>query len=277
MTETSPRLLLQAVADVARLAGATALPYFGMPLVAESKPDGSPVTVADRNAERAAREWITERFPSDGILGEEFGALRPDAERQWIIDPIDGTKSFIRGVPLWGSLVAVTNGERVLAGAACLPALDEIVVAAIGEGAWWNDVRCHVSDVRTLADATITTTDERFLEHPRHGDRWRALAPQVSVARSWGDCFGYVMVATGRAEAMVDPVLSAWDAAPFLPIVVEAGGVFTDWSGRASVRGGSAIATNQALAREIRAALDCPQFTEQPHEGDAPDAGSRSA
>ena len=184
MTDTSPRLLLEAVADVARLAGATALPYFRTTLVAESKSDGSPVTIADRNVERAAREWVARYFPTDGILGEEFGAERPNAVRQWIIDPIDGTKSFIRGVPLWGSLVAVTDGERVVAGAACLPALDELVIAAINKGAWWNDVRCRVSDVRTLAAATITTTDERFLEHPARGDRWRALAPRVAVARS---------------------------------------------------------------------------------------------
>lgn len=264
MTDPSPRVLLEAVAEVARLAGATALPFFRTALVAESKSDGSPVTIADRSAERVAREWIARRFPTDGILGEEFGAERPNATRQWIIDPIDGTKSFIRGVPLWGSLVAVTEGDHVIAGAACLPAVGEVIVAADGEGAWWNDVRCHVSDVRTLAAATITTTDERFLEHSARGDRWRELAPQVAVARSWGDCFGYVMVATGRAEAMVDPVLSAWDAAPFLPIVAEAGGVFTDWSGQATVRGGSAIATNRALATEIRAALDCPQNPGRP-------------
>lgn len=271
------RLPLEAVADAARLAGATALPYFRTRLVAETKADGSPVTIADRNAERAVRDWILHRFPADGILGEEFGAERPHAVRQWIVDPIDGTKSFIRGVPLWGSLVAVIEGDQVVAGAACFPALDEFVVAAVGEGAWWNDTRCHVSDVRALGAATITTTDERFLQHPARGDRWRELASRVAIARSWGDCFGYLMVATGRAEAMVDPTLSAWDAAPFLPIITEAGGVFTDWSGRATVRGGSAIATNRLLATDIRAALACPSPPTQSHQGDASDAGSRSA
>ena len=277
MTAANTRVLLEAVVDVARLAGATALPYFRTTLAAEAKADGSPVTIADRNAERAAREWIARRFPGDGILGEEFGEERPTAARQWIVDPIDGTKSFIRGVPLWGSLVAMTDGGQVIAGAAYFPAIDELVAAAVGEGAWWNDVRCHVSGVNALAAATITTTDERFLDHPTQGDRWRALAPRVAVARSWGDCFGYLMVATGRAEAMVDPVLSAWDAAPFLPIIAEAGGVFTDWSGQATIRGGSAIATNRALAAEIRTALGCPQFPTQLQEGDASDAGSRSA
>ena len=277
MTTSSPRALLQAVAEVARVAGATALPYFHTTLVPEAKADGSPVTVADRNAERAARDWIAHRFPADGILGEEYGQERPDARRQWIVDPIDGTKSFIRGVPLWGSLVAVMDGDEVVAGAAFFPALDELLVAALGEGAWWNGTSCRVSTVSDLAAATITTTDERFPEHPDRGTRWRSLASQVAVARSWGDCFGYLMVATGRAEAMVDPVLSAWDAAPFLPIVVEAGGVFTDWHGRATVRGGSAIATNRALARDIRVALGCPLQTTSLSSGDASDAGSRSA
>ncbi|MGH7688034.1 MAG: inositol monophosphatase family protein [Gemmatimonadaceae bacterium] len=271
------RLLLEAVADAARLAGATALPYFHTALDAETKADGSPVTIADRNAERATRDWIGRHFAGDGILGEEFGAERPDAARQWIIDPIDGTKSFIRGVPLWGSLVAVIDGEQVVAGAACFPALGELVVAAVGEGAWWNDTRCHVSDVNALANATITTTDERFLEHVARRDHWRELASRVAVARSWGDCFGYLMVATGRAEAMVDPVLATWDVAPFLPIIAEAGGVFTDWGGQMTVRGGSAIATNRLLAAEIRAALACPLPPVHIHDGEASDAGSRSA
>jgi histidinol phosphatase-like enzyme (inositol monophosphatase family) len=250
--------LLDAVAELARITGDAALAHFRTSLVAEAKTDGSPVTIADRNAERAAREWIARRFPEDGILGEEFGVERPDAARQWIVDPIDGTKSFIRGVPLWGSLIGVTEGDRVLAGAACFPALDELVIAAVGQGAWWNGVRCQVSAVRDLAAATITTTDERFPDHPELGNRWRTLGSRVAVARSWGDCFGYLMVATGRAEAMVDPVLSAWDAAPFLPIIREAGGVFTDWNGRETIRGGSAIATNAALASAIRQALGCP-------------------
>lgn len=258
MTPLSMSSLLEAVAEVARLIGSTALPYFRTAIVAETKSDGTPVTVADRLAEEVGRTWIAERFPGDGILGEEFGPERSSALRQWIIDPIDGTKSFIRGVPLWGSLVAVTEGQRVLAGAACFPVIDEIITAALGEGAWWNQAPCHVSAVRDLASATITTTDERFGEHPAHGARWRALAPRVAVARSWGDCFGYLMVATGRAEAMVDPVLSAWDAAPFLPIVTEAGGVFTDWAGRPTIHGGSAIATNAHLSEQIRSALDCP-------------------
>lgn len=254
MTDTN-QLLLQAVADVAKLAGSKALSYYRTALSPESKVDGTPVTIADREAELSARDWIATRFPDDGILGEEFGEERPRAERQWIVDPIDGTKSFIRGVPLWGTLVAVSDRSSVIAGAAYFPAIDELIVAAIGQGAWWNGTRCRVSDVDNLADATITTTDERFTDHPMRRERWRVLASRVSVARSWGDCFGYLMVATGRAEVMADPVLSAWDAAPFLPIISEAGGVFTDWNRHATIRGGSALATNARLSDTVRAIL----------------------
>lgn len=258
MTAASDRPLLEAVAELSRLMGRAALGYFRTDLHAEYKADGSPVTVADRAAEQLAREWIARRFPDDGVLGEEFGTLHPDAARQWIIDPIDGTKAFVRGVPLWGSLIAVAEGPRVLAGAAAYPALDETLAAAPDQGCWWNGVRCRVSECANMGDATVLTTDERFLERPDRGARWRALAAGAAVARSWGDCVGYLLVATGRAEVMVDPVLSAWDAAPFLPIITEAGGVFTDWSGAATVRGGSAIATNRRLAGTVRAVLGCP-------------------
>ena len=117
------------------------------------------MTIADRTAERDAREWIEQHFPTDGILGEEWGATRPDSARQWLLDPIDGTKTFIRGVPLWGSLVAVTERGRVLAGAAYFPALNELLVAAPTQGCWWNGSRCEVSRVATLA-AAVLSADE---------------------------------------------------------------------------------------------------------------------
>ena len=217
--------LLEAVAEVARLAGSTALPYFRTALVAESKADGTPVTIADRSAEQAARRWIAQRFPRDGILGEEFGSERSDAPRQWIVDPIDGTKSFIRGVPLWGSLVAVADRDHVVAGRRVLPRARRNRRRSGGRGRLVE--RRHVAAFRESGLSrrrTITTTDERFLDHPPRSAQWQALASRVAVARSWGDCFGYLMVATGRAEAMVDAVLATWDAAPFLPIVAEAGG-----------------------------------------------------
>jgi len=247
--------LLEAVESLARLTGGVALRHYRSALSVERKADGSPVTAADRAAEQAAREWVRQTFPRDGVLGEEFGEERAGARRRWIIDPIDGTKSFVRGVPLWGSLVALCEGDSVLAGAAFFPAVDELVVAATGGGCWWNGAACSVSRVAELSAATALTTDERFSEKPAWRGGWDRLTAHVDVSRSWGDCFGYLLVATGRAEIMCDPVLSPWDAAALQPIITEAGGVFTDWSGNATAFGGSAVATNRALALEARALL----------------------
>jgi len=242
-------------AELARITGMVALRHYRTNLAVETKADGSPVTVADRAAETAARAWVQSRFPQDGVLGEELGEERPGAARRWIIDPIDGTKSFVRGAPLWGSLVALCEGERVLAGAAYFPAVDELVAAAPGAGCWWNGSRCQVSTVGALADATVLTTDERFSERPERAAPWRALARAASVSRTWGDCFGYLLVATGRAEVMCDGTMSVWDAAALQPIIEEAGGVFTDWMGVPTAFGGSAVATNRSLADEVRAVL----------------------
>jgi histidinol-phosphatase len=248
--------LLDAVAEVARVAGDTALRYFHTGLPVESKRDGTPVTVADRAAEQAARDWLRARFPEDGILGEELGEERPGARRRWLLDPIDGTKTFVRGVPLWGSLVALHEGETVLAGAIYCPAVAELVAAAPGAGCWWNGSRCAISTVGQLAAATILTTDEHFMDFPARAASWHQLAARVAVSRTWGDCYGYLLVATGRAELMTDPLLSAWDAAALLPVITEAGGVYTDWHGRVTPFGGTGVvATNAALAEEIRSQL----------------------
>ena len=244
--------LLEAVQMVARAAGDVAMQHYRTGLAVESKLDGSPVTIADRAAERVARDWIAQRFPRDGILGEEFGAVEGWSGRRWLLDPIDGTKSFVRGVPLWGTLIAVAEGDRVLAGAACFPGVDEIIAAAPGEGCWWNGRRTSVSTVASLSHATALVTDDRTFRAPALRDGWRALAAEVGVARGWGDSFGYLLVATGRAEIMVDPIVNPWDAACFLPIIEEAGGVFTDLAGHRTAFAGHAIVTNAALANAAR-------------------------
>lgn len=243
---------LEAVATLAKLAGDFAMSHYGKDLTVDVKKDGSPVTIADRGAEERARAWIERHFPQDGILGEEFGDVRPDARRRWILDPIDGTKSFVRRVPLWGTLVAVTEGESVLAGCAYFPAVTETVAAGAGEGCFWNGVRCHVSSTATIAESTVTITDDRFIERPDRAVAWRQLASKASIARTWGDCYGYLLVATGRADVMVDDIVAPWDAAALYPIVTEAGGSFTDWRGRATAFGGDIIATNAALAKPVR-------------------------
>lgn len=254
--KTGTSSLLEAVADVARMAGDVALTHFRSGLSIEWKSDGSPVTVADRSAEQAARDWIARRFPDDGILGEEGGETGAGASRRWIVDPIDGTKSFVRGVPLWGTLVGIAEGTTILAGAAYFPAVGELVAAAPGQGCWWNGATCRVSDCASIAEATVLTTDERFPARDDRRSGWRNLASRAAVSRTWGDCYGYLLVATGRAEVMVDDRMNAWDAAAILPIITEAGGVFTDWSGTATAFGGSAIATNSALSRDVRQILN---------------------
>lgn len=257
-------LLLEATQELAKRTGTVANRLFKSQLVVEAKRDGTPVTAADRSAEEAARDWLASRFPEDGILGEEMGALRPEAKRRWIIDPIDGTRSFIRGVPLWGTLVAVAEGENVLAGAAFFPAVNELIAAAPGLGCWWNGARARVSSVNEMRQAAVLTTDERFREAPDKRGGWERLAGAAGICRSWGDCYGYALVATGRAEVMVDPVMSPWDAAALLPIIDESGGVFTDWSGARTAFAGSVIATNATLAVTARELLGVRVAVETP-------------
>jgi len=246
--------LMEAAAELARLTGAVALQHFRRGVAVHLKPDGSPVTEADRRAERAARDWIEERFSADGILGEELGERPGSSGRRWLLDPIDGTKTFIRGVPLWGSLVAVLEGDQVTAGAASFPAVDEHLVAAPGQGCWHNGTRCNVSSVSVLRESAVLTTDPNEFSGGRRS-AWERLAGEAGLVRTWGDCYGYLLVATGRAEVMIDPRMNPWDAACLLPIVEEAGGRITDWAGRVTAFGGSTIATNGALAEVVREQL----------------------
>jgi histidinol-phosphatase len=258
MTQDRMQDLLQAVSEVARVAGKVALSHFRTRLDVETKGDGSPVTIADRAAEVAARDWIGRRFPDDAILGEEFGSVGDETQRRWLIDPIDGTKTFVHGVPLWGTLIAIVRGEEVLAGAVFCPAVDEIVAAAVGEGCWWNGARSQVSAVDEISKATLLITDTRFRRHPDRQPGWVALASEASIVRTWGDCYGYLLVATGRAEAMVDNLMAPWDAAALVPVVREAGGEFSDWDGRITPFGSGAMATNGRLATAVRARLGVP-------------------
>jgi histidinol-phosphatase len=263
-------VLLPAVAELARIAGDIALGYFDQArrsrLPVEYKGDGSPVTVADRNTEAAARDWVDRHFPNDGFLGEESGAVRSAAPRRWIVDPIDGTKSFVRGVPLWGTLIAVSQGETVLAGAINCAAAGEMVAAALGQGCWWNGSRCVVSTEQQLARATVLATDERFpqvsvevgasestriQEQDHRWNGWRRVAERAAVARSWGDCYGYLLVATGRADVMIDPVIEIWDVAPMPVILEEAGGTFTDWKGNSTINAREGVATNGLVFDEV--------------------------
>lgn len=241
--------------ELARAAGAVTLEHFGGILKAETKGDGTPVTVADRAAETLLREGITRRYPTHGILGEEFGESNPGAPVRWILDPIDGTRSFMRGVPLYGVLIGIEIRGEPAVGVAHFPGLGETVAAASGEGCFWDGAPTRVSTVSDISAAAALTTDPAELLEGPMAEGWRELVRRTSLARSWGDCYGHILVATGRAEIMVDPILSPWDAAPFIPILREAGGVFTDREGVARVDGGSGISTNGILHQEVMGIL----------------------
>ena len=247
--------LLDFALSLARGAGEITLKYFKQSLKPERKGDGSPVTIADREAERFIRGQIEEKFPQDAILGEEEAARVGRSGRQWIIDPIDGTYSFVRGVPLYGVLVGLEIGEEVVLGVVNLPALGEIVYAARGMGCFWNDVRARVSQTEKLEDALLLSTDFGICERYGFGRAAESLGRRAGARRTWGDCYGHVLVATGRAEIMLDPVMNVWDCAPLLPILEEAGGTFTDWKGHKTIRGGNAISTNGVLFEEVLKAV----------------------
>jgi histidinol phosphatase-like enzyme (inositol monophosphatase family) len=217
----------------------------------EYKADGSPVTVADRESEKLLRARIEERFPEHGILGEEFGLARPEALMRWLVDPIDGTQSFIRGVPLYGVMLGLVEGGDPVAGVVHFPALGETVTAWRGGGCWWNGTRARVSDVARLEDAVLLATDPIGLRGAEKQKGYEELKRRVRMERGWGDCYGHALVATGRAEIMLDPVLQEWDAAPLMPILEEAGGRFTDWRGRRTISGGDGFATNGALYEDV--------------------------
>jgi histidinol phosphatase-like enzyme (inositol monophosphatase family) len=213
----------------------------------EAKGDGTPVTIADREAERLVRARVERRYPDHAILGEEFGESNEGARVRWILDPVDATRSFMRGVPLYGVLIGIEVEGVSVVGVAHFPPLRETLAAGAGLGCTLNGTPCRVSPVSRLEDAVVSTTDvERILSRPE-GAGWRRLQQRASFSRTWGDCYGHALVATGRIEAQVDPVMASWDAGPFLTIVTEAGGRFTTLNGEATLHGGSGVSTNGLL------------------------------
>jgi histidinol phosphatase-like enzyme (inositol monophosphatase family) len=247
-----PALLEQAVA-FARRAGEFTLPFFrSAELAVERKADDTPVTDADRGAERLLRELLEAAFPEDEIVGEEEATRAGTSGRTWIIDPIDGTKAFTHGVPLYSTLLAAVDEHGPLLGVICLPALPETVWAGRGLGCHLDGVLCHVSPHDTVTGAYVTASALR---------NWPEGALDATHAagafvRTWGDAYGYVLVATGRVEAMVDHQAAVWDLAPMPVIIGEAGGRFTDLAGVDTHEGGSGLATNGTLHDELLGLLN---------------------
>lgn len=251
---------LEFAVELARLAGATTLELFqSRQLAVERKSDSSPVTEADRRAEQLIRERLSDRYPLDAILGEEFGSRTGSSSYKWIVDPIDGTKSFISGVPLYSTLIGLVTGHDCLAGVIYLPALDEIVFAARGAGAWYSSrgqdpARCGVSK-RSLSDGLFVVSQFDLFGKRNAQAGFESLQQRAYITRSWGDGYGYLLVATGRAEVMVDAIANPWDLAAILPIIEEAGGRFTDWKGNPTAFGGDGVGSNGIVHEEVLQSL----------------------
>lgn len=252
-----------------REAGLGTLNWFrSTDLVVDRKADQSPVTSADLAAEQLLRDRLLKVFPDDGFLGEETGTQAGTSGYEWVVDPIDGTKSFIRGVPLYGTLVGCRFNGKERLGVIMIPALDELAYAIKGGGAWYqrgntNPEPARVSTCDDLKNSLICSSDFRdFRRRPTKLDAAAAggqvrldLENTCGIVRTWGDAYGYLLVATGRAEVMADPMLNAWDAAAVAIVVTEAGGHFSDWTGRTTIDAGDGVASNGLVHDAVLAAL----------------------
>jgi histidinol-phosphatase len=246
---------LEVAISAAKAAGEVALRYFRGALTVESKADQSPVTVADRECERRIVEVLRSAFPDYGILGEEYGEQGPN-ERRWIIDPIDGTKSFIRGIPYFATLIGLEEEGDITTGVIYAPAVDDLLYAQRGQGAFDKSGPLRVSPIEDLAEAMLVFGGPGVLRASGYWNAYERLVDHSARQRGYGDYFGYTFVARGQAEAMIDMDLKPWDLAALKIVIEEAGGRFTDFSGRTTIYGGSAIASNGRVHDRIRALIE---------------------
>lgn len=232
------------------------LAYFDSPdLEVLSKSDDTPVTAADRETEQLIRKAIAARYPSHGIMGEEFGQVNEAASYQWVIDPIDGTKSFAAGTPLFGTMIALLKDGEPLFGCINYPVIGKRL-AGDNLRAYCNGVPISARGQVPLAQAIVLTTDAQSIAVHQNGANFDTLLAQTKFCRTWGDCFGYYLVATGKADIMLDPVLSPWDIMALVPILRGAGATITDWGGGNPAQGRSCIAANPDLHEKVVAILN---------------------
>jgi histidinol-phosphatase len=241
--------------EAARRAGQVAMRYFDGSFEVEWKSDQSPVTVADREAEQSLRTVLHAAFPQDGFLGEEYGDSPGTSGFRWIIDPIDGTRNFVRGIPIWATLVGLEYKGEQIAGIAEVPALGHTYRALRGDGAFRNDRRIRVSDVGTLADSILFYTSLSWFLNAGRGDDFLALIRRTDKQRGFGDFYGHVLVAQGSGEVMVEHGVHAWDVAALKPLVEEAGGRYSDWDGTPSIHSPHVVVSNGKLHDEVLAIL----------------------
>jgi myo-inositol-1(or 4)-monophosphatase len=238
--------------QLAYRAGRITLSHYNKGIQHDLKADESPVTAADRATEQFIRGEIEKTYPSHAIVGEEYGEKAGEGNPfRWIVDPIDGTKSFMKGVPFYSVLIGLEIEGVSRVGAVCFPALDEILYAADGLGAWCNGKRVHVSEVKDMKKAVFSYTSWSGFRSKERLDVLENLHRDCFYGRGWGDAFGYYMVATGRIEIMLDPAIALWDVAPFPPIFREAGGFFGSWEGEEGHTHSEGLACNAALKRKV--------------------------
>jgi myo-inositol-1(or 4)-monophosphatase len=242
------------VIELAERSGELIRPYFGagaQTLGLELKADETIVTRADREAEALLRELIGKRYPEHGILGEEYGAERLDAEFVWVLDPIDGTISFASASPLFGTLIALLHRGQPIFGAIHQPVLRQLCLGD-GETTTLNRTPVRVREQRRLSEATLLVTDVLDVAKHQDGAAFESLMRDVKLVRTWGDCYGYLLLATGHADIMCDPIMNPWDIAALIPVVRGAGGVISDWQGKDAIGAQSIVATtSQALHDEV--------------------------
>ncbi|NTU97886.1 MAG: histidinol-phosphatase [Chlorobiaceae bacterium] len=248
---------LQLAIEIAEQAGRLTLGYFSRRSIEVfRKRDASPVTEADRKAEELIREALGKRFPGDGLFGEELDETPSTNNRRWIIDPIDGTKAFIHGVPLYGVLIALEEEGEIRLGVVHFPALGELYYAERGCGAFLDGTPIKVSSVSDTMDATVLYTEKEYLLDPPSRHPVDLLRTGAGLVRGWGDCYGHMLVASGRAEVAVDKVMSPWDCAALIPVVLEAGGICFDYTGRTTITGEGLVSANRAIGGELIKAIE---------------------
>lgn len=241
--------LLADAIEIAEGAAALTLDWFQRAdLQIDNKLDGSEVTEADRAAEAYVREAIASRYPNDTIIGEEAGTDEGTSGRRWIVDPIDGTASFVRGVPLYSTLLAVLDEHGPAVGVVIAPALDERVTAGRGRGCLHNGAATHVSDVAAVEDSCLSSSGYDASWWPQ--EALLAVSGSGAKIRTWGDGYGFLLVAVGRIEAMIEPPLNVWDIAPMLTVIPEAGGRITTWQGGVDLKQGAAWVASNGLIHE---------------------------
>lgn len=242
--------LKEFIKHLASLSQKEILKYFRTDVSIDLKSDNSPVTIADKNTEELIRKKIERKYPSHGILGEEFGEINSTAEYKWVIDPIDGTKSFICGSVLFGTQIALLKNSLPILGAINFPALNQFLIGD-NNSAQINDKNVCVRNCSSISEAVLLTGDYLNIKKYQNISAFNYLIKKVKLYRGWGDCYGYYLLASGFADVMIDPIMSLWDSLPLIPIIKGAGGTITDYQGNDAVNGESIVASNAEIHSEV--------------------------